>query len=116
MPTIITHGFAGLIGGKIFSDAEKTKFWILSALVPMIPDADVVAFRFGIPYDSMFGHRGFSHSILFALIITLTVMLGAFREMSFGAICGLFLLDRALASAFGCFDKRRFGRRIIYSV
>jgi inner membrane protein len=85
MPTIITHGFVGLISGKIFSDSEKAKFWILSAVVPMIPDADVVGFRFGIPYDSTFGHRGFSHSIIFSVIITLIVMIAAFREISFGS-------------------------------
>ena len=27
------------------------------------------AFRFGIPYGSIFGHRGFSHSILFAILV-----------------------------------------------
>jgi inner membrane protein len=85
MPTIITHGFVGLISGKIFSDSEKAKFWILSALVPMIPDADVIGFRFGVPYDSMFGHRGFSHSILFSLLIAFIVMFAAFREISFGS-------------------------------
>lgn len=84
MPTIITHGFVGLIGGKIFSEKEKLKFWVLSALIPMIPDADVIAFRFGIPYESMLGHRGFSHSIIFALIISLIVMFAAFREMKYG--------------------------------
>lgn len=84
MPTIITHGFVGLIGGKIFSEKEKLKFWILSALIPIIPDADVIAFRFGIPYESMLGHRGFSHSIIFALIIALIGMFAAFREVFFG--------------------------------
>lgn len=38
-------------------------------LACILPDADVVAFRLGIPYASMFGHRGFSHSILFALLV-----------------------------------------------
>ncbi len=85
MPTIITHGFVGLISGKIFSDSEKAKFWVLSALVPMIPDADVIGFRFGIPYDSIFGHRGFSHSIIFSAIIALIVMFAAFREINFGS-------------------------------
>jgi len=84
MPTIITHGFVGIIGGKIFSESEKAKFWILSALVAVIPDADVVAFKFGIPYDSIFGHRGLSHSILFALILATIVMFAAFREINFG--------------------------------
>src|SRR5262245_49784201 len=32
----------------------------------MLPDADVVAFRFGIPYDHMLGHCGLSHSLVFA--------------------------------------------------
>lgn len=83
MPTIITHGFVGLIGGKIFSDSEKPKFWILSALIPIIPDFDVIAFRFGIPYESPFGHRGFSHSIIFALILAVILMFAAFREIPF---------------------------------
>lgn len=85
MPTIITHGFVGLIGGRIFSDSEKAKFWILSAIVPIIPDFDVIAFRFGIPYGSMLGHRGFSHSIIFSLILALIVMLTAFREITLGS-------------------------------
>jgi len=40
-------------------------------IASVLPDLDVVAFRFGIPYASGFGHRGFSHSILFALLIAL---------------------------------------------
>lgn len=34
----------------------------------MLPDADVVAFTFGIPYAHPLGHRGASHSIAFAFI------------------------------------------------
>ena len=85
MPTIITHGIAGFIGGKLFSDSEKLKFRVLSILVPVIPDADVIGFRFGISYDSMLGHRGFSHSIVFSVIIALIVMFAAFREIGFGS-------------------------------
>ncbi len=32
----------------------------------MIPDLDVIGFRFGIAYADALGHRGFTHSILFA--------------------------------------------------
>jgi inner membrane protein len=42
----------------------------LAAFLSMVPDADVIAFKFGIPYESQWGHRGFSHSILFALIVS----------------------------------------------
>lgn len=35
----------------------------------MVPDLDTIGFRFGVPYDDMLGHRGLSHSILFALLL-----------------------------------------------
>ncbi len=44
---------------------------VLGILLSVIPDADVVAFKFGIPYGDMLGHRGFSHSLLFAATIAL---------------------------------------------
>jgi inner membrane protein len=34
----------------------------------MLPDIDVIAFSFGIPYEAMFGHRGFTHSFFFAAV------------------------------------------------
>jgi inner membrane protein len=37
----------------------------------MMPDLDVIAFRFGIPYSAPFGHRGATHSIAFALLVGL---------------------------------------------
>jgi inner membrane protein len=35
----------------------------------MLPDIDVIAFSFGIPYEAMFGHRGFTHSFFFAALV-----------------------------------------------
>jgi inner membrane protein len=35
----------------------------------ILPDLDVVAFALGIPYAHPLGHRGFTHSILFAMIV-----------------------------------------------
>src|SRR4030095_9108723 len=32
----------------------------------LVPDLDVVSFHFGLPYGHMLGHRGLSHSLLFA--------------------------------------------------
>jgi inner membrane protein len=34
----------------------------------MLPDLDVVAFHFGIPYGAPFGHRGATHSFAFAAL------------------------------------------------
>ena len=35
----------------------------------MVPDLDVIAFTLGIPYAHPLGHRGFLHSLLFALLL-----------------------------------------------
>lgn len=45
----------------------------------MLPDLDVIAFAFGIPYSAMLGHRGLSHSILFALMLSALVTGLGFR-------------------------------------
>ena len=34
----------------------------------MLPDIDVISFAFGIRYEDMFGHRGFTHSFFFAAL------------------------------------------------
>jgi inner membrane protein len=35
----------------------------------VLGDVDVLAFRFGIPYSAPFGHRGATHSLVFAVIM-----------------------------------------------
>jgi inner membrane protein len=45
------------------------------AALAMLPDADVVAFKLGIPYAAPLGHRGASHSVLFALGVGALTML-----------------------------------------
>lgn len=47
----------------------------LSALA-LLPDVDFIAFRLGIPYSHPFGHRGMTHSLLFAVLVGLLVALG----------------------------------------
>ena len=47
----------------------------LSAL-SVLPDADFIAFKVGIPYPHPFGHRGMTHSFLVAVLVGLLVALG----------------------------------------
>lgn len=37
----------------------------------ILPDADAIGFWAGIPYDAPLGHRGFTHSLVFALFVAL---------------------------------------------
>jgi len=45
-----------------------TRYYVLAGACTVLPDLDVVAFAFGIPYGDMFGHRGFTHSLFFAAL------------------------------------------------
>lgn len=81
MPTIITHAFVGTAAGSVWNSTVRTAtFWVLSILLPMLPDVDVLMFRLGIPYEHWLGHRGLFHSLLFALVVALIVTSVFFRE------------------------------------
>jgi inner membrane protein len=86
MPTVFTHPAIPLaIGLGLGKDVIPTTLLIAGVAVSVLPDLDVLAFRYGISYASNFGHRGFSHSLLFALILA---FLGAcafrYYQNSFG--------------------------------
>jgi inner membrane protein len=55
--------------------------WPLSIVCSTIADADVIAFFFGIPYQHLFGHRGFFHSPFFGLLMSLFLVSNFFRDI-----------------------------------
>ena len=69
MPTIFSHAVFAAVTGKSFLEKSfSVWFWLLTAVCAMIPDADVIGFSFGVKYESLFGHRGLTHSIFFAAL------------------------------------------------
>lgn len=82
MASLFGHGLVGYTLSKI-ADSKHNRLLVLLAIVSAIlPDIDVLAFHFGIPYLHPFGHRGFTHSLVFALIWAtfLSVFLGKARK------------------------------------
>ncbi|WP_298342015.1 metal-dependent hydrolase [uncultured Algibacter sp.] len=74
MASIFGHVIAGFTISKVI-DAKNLKWLLLAAIFSTIlPDFDVVGFKFGIHYNHPLGHRGFTHSISFALIWALILM------------------------------------------
>jgi inner membrane protein len=72
----------------------------LGMFLSVAPDLDVVAFKFGIPYASPWGHRGFTHSIAFSFMVSLMLLVAAdyfqtTRRRLFG-FCFISLLSHAL--------------------
>src|SRR5690348_2264823 len=86
MATLLGHAVFATALGKLLSTKEHKvppRFWWLAALCAILPDIDVIGFRFGIRYGDFFGHRGFTHSIFFAVIVAFIVSRYFFRRSSF---------------------------------
>jgi inner membrane protein len=50
-------------------DQRTSTLWVMGMVCAMLPDADVVGFALGIRYGDLLGHRGLSHSLLFAALV-----------------------------------------------
>ncbi|MCB0402581.1 MAG: metal-dependent hydrolase [Flavobacteriales bacterium] len=81
MASAFGHALTAIALGKAYPKYMTTwKFFILGMVCSIIPDADVITFKFGVPYESFWGHRGFSHSFLFALLLGVLVTLLFYRK------------------------------------
>lgn len=71
MPTTLTHAVPAIaVGLGLGKDYISKRLIFTGVLIANIPDLDLIGPRFyGIPFDSVYGHRGFTHSIFFALVL-----------------------------------------------
>nr|WP_294976193.1 metal-dependent hydrolase [uncultured Pseudomonas sp.] len=72
MTTLITHPLPVLAAGLALGSRVVPPRLLLAGLfAACLPDFDVIAFKLGIAYQDALGHRGFSHSLLFAALLGL---------------------------------------------
>ena len=82
VPSAISHAAVEVAAGIAFTPREvPNHFWSLSILCSVIPDADIIGFSFGIPYEHFLGHRGFFHSPFFALFMSIFLVIVFFRDL-----------------------------------
>lgn len=80
MPTIFSHAAVPLaLGIGLGSRVVPRRLLVAGILASILPDFDVLAFRFHVPYADVFGHRGISHSLVFALLLATLAALCAAR-------------------------------------
>ena len=99
MPSIISHAAVPLAIGFGLGEKRIPRPLLAAAVIAaMLPDADVLLFRFGATYASVWSHRGVTHSIGFAIV---------------GAVVALLLLRRKapplLTFAFVAFSTASHG-------
>ena len=72
MPTIFTHPAVPLaLGLTPTRQTISLRLLLAGVICSVVPDVDVVAFQLDIPYGHASGHRGFTHSIVFAVLLAL---------------------------------------------
>jgi len=72
MPTLFTHPAVPIAMAFGLGRGVVSKRLLIAGItISVLPDLDVVGFRLGIAYGAEFGHRGFSHSLLFAFSVAL---------------------------------------------
>ena len=76
MPTIFTHAAVpALLGAAAGKQRINRRLLGAGVIAAMLPDADTLGFKLGIPYADAFGHRGALHSLAFALSMGVLAML-----------------------------------------
>lgn len=96
------------MGKTLNSGLASTRFWVWTVLCCLLPDADVVGLVAGIPYEHLWGHRGMTHSITFAILVGIVVPTLASPSISwwsreYGVLVfyfGLVTLSHSLLDAF----------------
>ena len=83
MASAFSHGIVALAMGKAFESKELSwRELSLGALCSALPDLDVMGFYFGIQYGDVWGHRGMTHSIVFAALLAGSLVSLWYRRMS----------------------------------
>ena len=78
MPTVLSHPAPLLCLGLACGRRLVSRRLLLAGILcSVLPDLDVIAFRFSVSYADILGHRGLSHSLLFALGAGLLAALAA---------------------------------------
>ncbi|MFN0213712.1 MAG: metal-dependent hydrolase [Saprospiraceae bacterium] len=69
MASIFGHiAVSTAIGYTLFPKQVGPGTLLVAGFCAFLPDLDVLSFRFGIPYASEWGHRGWTHSLIFSIV------------------------------------------------
>jgi len=74
LASIFGHSAVGFTLSKVIDNKNEKLLLLLAIFSTVLPDFDVIGFKFGISYLHPLGHRGFTHSIVFALFWALILV------------------------------------------
>jgi inner membrane protein len=92
MASAFSHAIVAVVMGRSIQNKELSwRELLLGACCSVVPDLDVIGFALGIQYGDMWGHRGLTHSVVFAALLA-GILVGLwYRGKPAAAMTGLFL-------------------------
>ena len=70
MASLFGHVILGAtIGTLLLPERRYARWWGVAAACAFLPDADALGYKLGVAYDSLWGHRGLTHSLLAAAAV-----------------------------------------------
>lgn len=110
MASAFSHAIVALAMGKAFQNKELSwRELFLGALCAVVPDLDVIGFYFGIQYGDVWGHRGLTHSVVFAALLAGSLVALWYRGKPAAAMTGLFLYFAICTASHGVLDAMTNG-------
>lgn len=110
MASAFSHAFVALALGKV--PRQSLFSWrtvCLGMVCSVVPDLDVVGFYFGIPYEHVLGHRGLTHSLPFAGVLSALFVGLLYREHSARAKTAVFFYLLLCTASHGLLDAMTDG-------
>ncbi len=66
--SFFTHLLVALIAVRLVAPRAGWRLYVAACILCVLPDADAALHHAGVAYEHPFGHRGFTHSLLFAAL------------------------------------------------
>ena len=110
MASAFSHAIVALAMGKAFQNKELSRRELfLGALCSVVPDFDVIGLYVGIRYGDVWGHRGLTHSIMFAVLLAASLVALWYRDKGKFAMTGIFLYFFLCTLSHGLLDAMTNG-------
>lgn len=105
MASAFSHAFVALALGKTSSHPIMTwQVLLLGMTCSIVPDLDVIGFYFGIQYGDLWGHRGLTHSLLFAGLLSAALVAMWYGRKARAAQVGIFVYLFLCTASHGVLD------------
>ncbi|MBK9307975.1 MAG: metal-dependent hydrolase [Nitrospira sp.] len=110
MASAFSHAFVALALGKASLHPIMTwQVLCLGMACSIVPDLDVIGLSFGIRYGDLWGHRGMTHSLFFAGLLSAVLVMLWHRQHSTSAKARLFVYFFLCTASHGVLDAMTDG-------